>query len=407
MADTIDVHVIKSEGTMYFGKVMHLGSEYTLVWHGLDDGETVEVIVTDCAGTTLAASVDGVMHLRTEDLAWAWPANTVCPSTKTFHVYAVAENTVLASGFASIRWTPLTFSPLGLPISLKGDDGEDGASAYESWLALPGNAGKSEAEFVASLKGEKGAKGDRGESGAYTPIASAYAFQVSADTPGFEDGHLLMMGYDEAVFYATDAQGQPILDKPIFTINSAGHLCVNYYGDAGATPLTVDIGNVRGPTGRAFTYDDFTPEQLAELKGEPGENGLDGRTYEQVAAQVEAYNYATKAYVSGEISTATDGLAQESAVNAALAGKQDVLTFDAVPTAGHGAGYVVSSGALKTVVDGLEAKITAAAGANMDDVKAMLAQILTDVISTVPAGFDDQRALLQTLIRTLKGETGV
>ncbi|EAK0948443.1 hypothetical protein CLC19245_00849 [Campylobacter lari subsp. concheus] len=53
--------------------------------------------------------------------------------------------------------------------SLKGDSGakgEDGKSAYEIWLNKEGNAGKSEDEFLASLKGEKGDKGEAGEQGA-------------------------------------------------------------------------------------------------------------------------------------------------------------------------------------------------------------------------------------------------
>lgn len=37
-----------------------------------------------------------------------------------------------------------------------GVDGEDGKSAYASWLEQPGNAGKTEAQFVASLKGASG-----------------------------------------------------------------------------------------------------------------------------------------------------------------------------------------------------------------------------------------------------------
>ncbi|EAW0606735.1 hypothetical protein YZ24_07595, partial [Campylobacter lari] len=36
----------------------------------------------------------------------------------------------------------------------KGDTGDDGQSAYELWLNKEGNAGKSEDEFLASLKGE-------------------------------------------------------------------------------------------------------------------------------------------------------------------------------------------------------------------------------------------------------------
>lgn len=49
-----------------------------------------------------------------------------------------------------------------------------GESAFETWKKLPGNSGKNEEQFIASLKGAKGdtgakgepgAKGDRGEQG--------------------------------------------------------------------------------------------------------------------------------------------------------------------------------------------------------------------------------------------------
>ncbi len=50
-----------------------------------------------------------------------------------------------------------------------------GESAFETWKKQPGNSGKNEAQFIESLKGERGAqgiqgapgaKGDRGEQGA-------------------------------------------------------------------------------------------------------------------------------------------------------------------------------------------------------------------------------------------------
>lgn len=47
----------------------------------------------------------------------------------------------------------------------KGDQGADGKSAFEIWRELPGNTGKTEADFAAASKGEKGDKGDKGESG--------------------------------------------------------------------------------------------------------------------------------------------------------------------------------------------------------------------------------------------------
>lgn len=50
--------------------------------------------------------------------------------------------------------------------SLKGEKGAkgDGESAYQSWLKQKGNEGKSESDFIASLKGEKGNNGKDGKS---------------------------------------------------------------------------------------------------------------------------------------------------------------------------------------------------------------------------------------------------
>ena len=56
-----------------------------------------------------------------------------------------------------------------------GPKGENGKSAYEVWKNQEGHAGKSETEYLASLKGEKGetgatgAKGEKGETGAVGP----------------------------------------------------------------------------------------------------------------------------------------------------------------------------------------------------------------------------------------------
>ena len=56
--------------------------------------------------------------------------------------------------------------------------GEEGQSAYEIWVAQPGNEGKTEEEFLAALKGEKGetgAQGEKGEKGDPFRVAKTYA----------------------------------------------------------------------------------------------------------------------------------------------------------------------------------------------------------------------------------------
>ena len=42
------------------------------------------------------------------------------------------------------------------PKGPQGETGPTGKSAYQVWLAQSGNAGKTEAQYIASLKGAKG-----------------------------------------------------------------------------------------------------------------------------------------------------------------------------------------------------------------------------------------------------------
>ena len=46
--------------------------------------------------------------------------------------------------------------------SVVGPQGEEGKSAYEVWKEQSGNEGKTEAEYLAAMKGEKGDPGERG-----------------------------------------------------------------------------------------------------------------------------------------------------------------------------------------------------------------------------------------------------
>ena len=54
---------------------------------------------------------------------------------------------------------------LGSIIGPQGETGPTGKSAYQVWLAQPGNAGKTEAQYIASLKGAKGDTGATGPQG--------------------------------------------------------------------------------------------------------------------------------------------------------------------------------------------------------------------------------------------------
>ena len=69
--------------------------------------------------------------------------------------------------------------------------GEEGQSAYEIWVAQPGNEGKTEEEFLAALKGEKGetgAQGEKGEKGDPFRVAKTYASVAEMNEGYASDG---------------------------------------------------------------------------------------------------------------------------------------------------------------------------------------------------------------------------
>ncbi len=394
MSIPLTITIDEAHGFLTLSKVLTLGSTYDVTVAGVEY-PSVEFTLTNHDGDTVAASVAGVLALNTQLLKDQWPTNERCPSALTLHVYALADDAVVGTGICIVKWAPYVFDAAGLPISLTGPTGAAGKSAYQSWLEQPGNAGKTEAQFVAWLKGDQGDKGEAGRNGAYVPMHEMYAFTVDAET-----GHLIIHAQDGDKLFAVDGVGAPDYEKPLFSLSPQGHIVYTFY-DNGEAVQTVDLGLVKGDKGDAFTYADFTPEQLALLKGEPGADGADGLTESQVQAVVEAYGYATEAAVALKADkTEIADMATQTAVDAALALKQDALEFDAVPT--EGSDKVMTSGAIYSAVQGINSAI-AAAGVSMDEVKALLAQILGSISSTVPKTFDEQHATLQALVTALKG----
>ena len=395
MSIPLTITIDEAQGFLTLSKVLTLGSTYEVTVAGVAY-PSVDFTITNHDGDTVAASVAGALALDTQLLRDQWPTNERCPSALTLHVYAVADDAVVGSGLCIVKWSPYIFDAAGLPISLTGATGADGKSAYQSWLEQPGNAGKTEAQFVAWLKGDQGDAGEAGRNGAYVPMQEMYAFTVDAET-----GHLIIHAQDGDKLFAVDGVGAPDYEKPLFSLSPQGHIVYTFY-DNGEAVQTVDLGLVKGDKGDAFTYADFTPEQLALLKGEPGADGADGLTESQVQAVVEGYGYATAAEVALKADkTEIADMATQTAVAAALLLKQDALEFDAVPT--EGSDKVMTSGAIFTALQGVDAAIAAAEGVSMDEVKALLAQILGSLSSTVPKTFDEQHATLQALVTALKG----
>lgn len=130
---------------------------------------------------------------------------------------ASAYDIALASGFVGTEAEWLA--------SLKGDkgdtgdagaagaDGQDGATAYE--LAVAAGYSGTEAEWLASLKGDKGDTGDAGAAGADGQNGeSAYALAVAAGYSGTEPEWLA------SLVGTTGADGQDGADGTIITVSA-------------------------------------------------------------------------------------------------------------------------------------------------------------------------------------------
>ena len=123
----------------------------------------------------------------------------------------------------------------------KGEKGERGFSAYDAWRTLEGNENGTVEDFMNSLKGEKGEQGPRGEKG--------------------EKGENGLSAY---------------------------MLAKTYDGFEGSLPEWLDsLKGKQGPAGEKgepFKYEDFTPEQLADLVKDI-ESGVEGKSAFDVAVE--------------------------------------------------------------------------------------------------------------------------
>lgn len=291
------------------------------------------------------------------------------------HFYVVAGGQTLAQGDLVLLWAPFEYDAAGNPIQLQGEKGDKGDKGDTGAQGEPGRNGVYVAmdglyAFHISERGDHPEDGHlwihaqdesrlyaHDENGNYLTDSEGkriplyyidgrghllyrffykdathteldlgrvvtreglYAFHVSDGTDGEPDGHLMMHGQDLSQLYATDADGELILDGdgnpiPLFHIDTDGHLIYTFYGVDGQVHATLDIGDVRGlpltwddlteaqkaslkgetgatgaqgPKGDPLTWSDLTPEQKAALKGEKGDPGEDGMSADEIVALV-------------------------------------------------------------------------------------------------------------------------
>lgn len=160
-----------------------------------------------------------------------------------------------------------------------GESGADGKSAYQ--IAIDNGFVGSQSEWLASLKGATGARGAPGKDGA-------------SGSPG-ADGITPTIGANGNWYLGTTDTGKPSRGAKGDTGASGSP------GADGVTPHIGDNGNwyigsadtgkpsrgAKGDTGAAFTYSDFTTEQLAALKGAKGDKGEAGSDATVTAANIK------------------------------------------------------------------------------------------------------------------------
>ena len=122
--------------------------------------------------------------------------------------------------------------------------------------------------YIVCPKGDKGDKGERGNTGARGPQGlQGPKGDTGAQGPQGPKGDTGEAG----------PQGPQGIQGPQGEQGPAGPQGERgEQGPKGETGATGPQGPA-GPQGAAFTYADFTPSQLAALKGEPGTDGQDGR----------------------------------------------------------------------------------------------------------------------------------
>lgn len=214
-------------------------------------------------GDTGATGEQGPQGEKGADGA-AWLSGTIAPTTegKTGDYYINTATGDIYSK-ATGNWVKE-----GNIKGAKGDVGETGATGPKGDTGAKGE------------KGDTGEQGPQGEKGEAFTIAKTYA-SVSAMNNGFatdtvkegqfviidtgnvedEDNAKLYLKGATAYSYITDLSGATGMTGP-----------QGPKGDKGETGTT----GAKGDKGDAFTYADFTEEQLAALKGEKGDTGATG-----------------------------------------------------------------------------------------------------------------------------------
>ena len=183
-------------------------------------------------------------------------------------------------------WTENGWANAG---SIKGEKGDTGDTGVKGDTGAKGSKGDKGDTGATGQKGEQGPKGDTGDAGSIGDTGPA---GPKGDTGATGTGITIKgsyNSYEELIAeHPTGNDGDSYLvNGSLYVWNGTTWENVGNIkgdkGDTGETGAKGDTGTkgdtgVKGDTGDAFTFEDFTPEQLASLKGPKGDTGEKGQT---------------------------------------------------------------------------------------------------------------------------------
>jgi len=149
-----------------------------------------------------------------------------------------------------------------------GDDGEDGASAYDEWRNQPGNSNGSPGDFLASLKGAKGDQGIQGDPGpAGTVTGTARPFERVLVAEGFNDAAVQAAMADILTSVTGGAARKTLVFPP-----GNFHLTQPLISSAAANTVQIAGLSVRGQGMRATQL--YWDNPAADAPADPMANNL-------------------------------------------------------------------------------------------------------------------------------------
>lgn len=165
------------------------------------------------------------------------------------------------------------------PAGADGAPGPQGPQGPQGDTGATGPKGDTGAQGPKGDKGDtgpQGPKGEKGETGATGP-----AGPVGADGAPGKDGTPATHSWNGTVLTITSASGTSSADLKGEKGDKGDTGATGPRGETGATGPQGTAGATgpqgpKGDKGDAFTYSDFTAEQLAALKGEKGDTGVQG-----------------------------------------------------------------------------------------------------------------------------------